>query len=141
MDSFFQKYQSFAVLGLSRNPRSFSRGAYHFLKEQGYRLYPVTPHADSIDDIKCAKSLAEIPDVEGAIFFTNPEVSKELLSQCREKGIKNLWFQTGSLAKDELAKVKDSGFNATNSCVYLHHPASGFPHNVHKFVVNFWGKD
>lgn len=133
MEKFFQGKKSFAVLGLSRKTRSFSRSAYNFLKQQGYRLYPVTPHADSIKEIKCYKSLAEIPPVDGAIFFTNSKISKDLAKECQKKGIKDLWFQLGSISKEDLAKVQARGLNAVNSCVYLHHSTAGFPHNVHRF--------
>jgi len=141
MDNFFQESKSFAVLGLSRKPNSFSRKAYDFLKKEGYDLVPINPHVTNIDGEKCYRSLSEINDIQAAIFFTSPEVSRELLPLCKEKGINNLLFQFGSITKEDLKEANALGLNARYACVFLYHPHAGFPHNVHHFLHNLIHKD
>ncbi|MFZ5944681.1 MAG: CoA-binding protein [Bacillota bacterium] len=140
MDSFFQDYKTLAVLGLSRNPKSFSRNAYDFLQKEGYQLYPVNPKGEDAEGINFFSSLDDVPPVEGAVFFTSPEVSKELISHCAAKNIRNLWFQLGSIDESGLVKARNLGLNAKKSCVFLHHPNSGFPHNIHRAINNLLGK-
>ncbi|MEW6623642.1 MAG: CoA-binding protein [Bacillota bacterium] len=141
METFFQEFNSFAILGLSRKPKHFSRGAYEFLKSQGYSLYPINPHAENIDGIKCYKNLADIPtEVQGAIFFTKPRTTRELLPVCKEKGINHVWLQLGASDKEVLKEAQKLQLNAINSCVYLHHPNSKFPHNIHRFFHQLFNK-
>lgn len=141
MNDFFTRFNRLAVLGLSRNPKSFSRQAYDFLKSKGYEMYPVNPSAGIIEGQKSYDSVASLPELEAAIFFTPPRVSETLLPECRKKGIMEVWFQPGS-ADDAVMNLADElGVKYENSCVFLHHPEAGFPHNVHRFIMRVLGKD
>lgn len=141
MNDFFAKFNRFAVLGLSRNPKSFSRQACAFLKSEGYEIYPVNPNTDVIDGQTCYNSLASLPDVSAAIFFTPPRVTESLLSACKDKGIMDVWFQQGSADKDVIKRADELKLTCKNSCVFLHHPHSGFPHNFHRSIVRILGLD
>lgn len=141
MESFFNDFHDLAVIGLSRESGGFSRKAYEFLKSEGYRLYPVNPHTDNIDGDKCYLSLKEIPRVEAAIFFTKPEITKQMLPICQQKGIQNLWFQFGSFNSEVISAAEKLGLKPVSSCVFLHHPNSKFPHNIHRFINGFFSKD
>ncbi len=140
MNDFFSRFKSLAVLGLSRDPKSFSRQAFSFLQSKGYELYPVNPHVESIDGQVCFESVEALPEVQAAIFFTSPGVSLELLLLCKEKGIVNVWFQQGSADQTVLKAADELGITYTKSCVFLHHPGAGFPHNVHRFLAGAFGK-
>ncbi len=140
MNDFFIRFNSFAIVGLSHNPGSFSRKAYDFLASQGAELYAVNPQADNIDGQKPYNSIAALPEVQGLIFFTPPRVTKRLLSECQEKGFRYVWFQQGSADRAVFERADELGIKYENSCVFLHHPQSGFPHNLHRFIVNLLGK-
>lgn len=142
MKDFFQRFNRFAVLGLSRDPKAFSRTACTFLASQGCDIYPLNPHTDNIDGLTCYQTVASLPDqVQAAIFFTPPRVTEQLLPQCKERGILDIWFQQGSADEAVLKVAEKMGFNFTRSCVFMHHPAAGFPHNFHRFIVNILGKE
>ncbi len=141
MDDFFSRYKKLAILGLSRNPKAFSRQIYTFLKSKGFDLYPVNPNVEFIDGIKCYPSIESLPEVQAAVFITPPRVSEQLLSQCKEKGITNVWFQQGSADQAVLRIADQLGMNYRDSCVFLHHPESGFPHNFHRFMVRLFSKN
>jgi predicted CoA-binding protein len=141
MNDFFARFNRFAVLGLSRNPKSFSRNACVFLKAQGCDIYPVNPNTNDIDGQRCYGSIEYLPAVQAALFFTNPRVSERLLPLCKEKGIVEVWFQQGS-ADDTVIKVAEGlGITYKNSCVFLHHPKAGFPHNFHRSIIRILGMD
>lgn len=135
MNDFFSSFKKLAVLGLSREPKSFSRQAYDFLKSEGYDLYPVNPNTDTVDGQTCYKSIEALPEVEAAVFFTSPRVSEKLLAECKKKGITNVWFQQGSVDDTVLKAADKLGIDYKKSCVYLHLPNAGFPHNFHRFIV------
>ncbi|HWP96520.1 MAG TPA: CoA-binding protein [Syntrophomonadaceae bacterium] len=135
MEDFFIRFKKFAVVGLSGNPKSFSRGACNFLKSQGCSIYPVNPHVGEIDGQACYSSLDAIPEVlQAAIFFTNPRVTVEQLELCKEKGITRVWFQQGSADDAVIHRAKELGLQYKNSCVFLHQPNAGFPHNFHRLI-------
>ncbi|HRY13669.1 MAG TPA: CoA-binding protein [Syntrophomonadaceae bacterium] len=140
MNDFFQRFNRLAVLGLSRNPKAFSRQAYSFLLSKGYDLYPVNPNADSIDGQTCYPTVDALPSVQGAIFFTPPQITAELLPLCQRHGIKDVWFQQGAADPKVLKEASQLGISYVDSCVFMHHPESGFPHNVHRFMVKIFGK-
>ncbi|HCF51419.1 MAG TPA: hypothetical protein DER60_14125 [Syntrophomonas sp.] len=141
MKDFFRKYHRFAVVGLSRDPKSFSRGACKFLIDQGCELVAVNPREENIAGIVSMPSLDLIPEVDGAIFFTNPRVTVTLLPQCLDQGIKKVWFQQGSADEAVLKLAQQLGLSYVNSCVFLHHPRAGFPHNVHRAVARVFKLD
>jgi len=128
-------------LGVSSDPKSFSRQAYAFLLAQGYELYPVNPHMDLIEGHTCYASLELVPPVQAAVFFTRPRVTELLLPTCKAQGIENVWFQQGSADKAVHEAAAGLGIKYNDSCVFLHHDKAGFPHNVHRFIVRVLGKD
>ena len=134
MEDFFVKFKEFAVVGLSSNSKSFSRSAYNYLKSQGNSIYPVNPNVKEIDGQTCYSSLESVPQVQAAIFFTNPSVTIEQLAICKEKGINQVWFQQGSANANVIDKAIELGLQYKNSCVFLHQPNAGFPHNFHRFI-------
>jgi len=140
MNDFFQRYNRLAVLGLSRSPKAFSRQVYSFLLTKGYELYPVNPNADNIDGRPCFPTVAALPPVQGAIFFTPPEITAKLLPLCQQQGIKEVWFQQGAANQTVLEEASRLGITYVDSCVFLHHPESGFPHNFHRFMVKIFSK-
>lgn len=66
----FLGQKKLAFIGLSRFSGKFSRTVYSMLKERGYTLYPINPHADRIGDEKCYRSFEELPEkVDGAVLM------------------------------------------------------------------------
>ncbi|PKM76708.1 MAG: hypothetical protein CVU90_11025 [Firmicutes bacterium HGW-Firmicutes-15] len=141
MNGFFTRFNRFAVLGLSRNPKSFSRQACALLKSEGYEIYPVNPNTDVIDDQTCYNSVESLPEVQAAIFFTTPRVTETLLPVCKDKGIIEVWFQQGSADNAVIKAADDLGMTYKKSCVFLHQPNAGFPHNFHRLMVRILGID
>lgn len=72
--------------------------------------------------------------------FTPPEITAKLLPLCKKQGIDDVWFQQGSADQSVLSKAAQLGVSYVDSCVFLHHPESGFPHNFHRFMVKIFGK-
>jgi len=138
MDNFFEDYHRFAIAGLSRDPRSLSRRAAKLLIDEGCSLVAVNPLQDNIDGVTSVPSIDQVPEVDGVIFFTNPRVTIALLPQCVDKGIKRVWFQPGSADEAVLEQARKLGLEYVDSCLFLHHRRSGFPHNVHRALASIF---
>ena len=82
-----------AVVGVSRNPKDFSRSLYAELRKQGYELVPVNPNAGEIDGQTCFARVRDIaPPVEGALLMTAGSVTDEALRDCLAAGVKRVWL-------------------------------------------------
>jgi len=131
--------QHLALFGLSRDPKKISRQVYDLLVGKGYKIYPINPHVEQINSIKCYKSLNEIKQgLEGAIIVTNPKISLEVAKQCHHQGIHDFWFQLDTMDDDVKAYLNDKGINYICSCVLLHHKEAGFPHSWHRFFYRLF---
>lgn len=127
------------LFGLSRNQKSVSREIYDLLIRKNYKIYPVNPNSDAITDVRCYKTLAEIPDkLEGAILITNPNLSRSIVRECQARGIKDFWFQYDTIDNDIRSYCAQNGLNYVYSCALLHHKEVGFPHNLHRFFYRLF---
>jgi predicted CoA-binding protein len=92
--------RSFALVGASTNWKRPSSYAMKYLAKKGYRVIPVNPAraGDEILGEKVYGSIAEVPhrlDMVD-IFRTSEEaleITKEVIANKDEKGIKVLWMQ------------------------------------------------
>lgn len=141
MNGFFDRHRKFAVLGLSRDPKAFSRQIYAFLSAQGYEMLIVNPNADFIDDQTCYQTVESLPEVDAAIFFTKPRITEAVLPSCKEKGIVDAWFQQGSADDTVMKMAGELGIDYKSSCVFLQFSNTGFPHNLHRFVMKILGME
>lgn len=88
----FMNPESVAIVGASRNPRSFGYRIVKNLLDIGFRgkIYPVNPKAEEIADIKAYKSLADLPESAELVVIALPgKYVIDVLSECKNAGIKN----------------------------------------------------
>lgn len=83
----------FAVAGVSRSGNLPANAIFRRLRDSGYDAIPVNPSATSVEDVPCYPDLGSIPGkVDGVIVATHPDVSLQLVRQCADVGVKNVWF-------------------------------------------------
>lgn len=71
-----------AVLGASNKPERYSNKAVKLLKEKGYRVIPVHPAIDIVEELLVMHSLDDIQDpVDVLTVYVKPEVSEGLTHQ------------------------------------------------------------
>ena len=60
-----------AVIGVSRDPKDFSRMLFRELKSRGYDLAPVNPNVPEVEGIPCRGHVQDVsPPVDGALLMT-----------------------------------------------------------------------
>ena len=73
----------FAVVGVSRNAKDFTRSLFRELRTRGYDAVPVNPGVSEIEGVRCFPGVAAIPEpVEAALLLTSPAVTDEVVKQC-----------------------------------------------------------
>jgi predicted CoA-binding protein len=94
---FLNKCHTFALVGVSKNPKKYGNKVYRELKWAGYKVYPVNPRVKKIGDDKCYPSLKELPLVPDIVnLVVPPKVSEKVVIDAVGLGIKRIWLQPGS---------------------------------------------
>jgi len=131
-----------AFIGVSGNPKKFSRLAFKELTKKGFDIYPVNPKLDEIDGKKCCHEIPELPDdVKHALFMTpKPQTDSELI-KALEKGIDHIWIQQGAHTNqiEKLVNGKDVKV-VNNKCIMMFAQPVGSIHKFHRFFVKVFGK-
>lgn len=82
-----------AVSGVSRSGKLPANAIYRRLLASGYDAIPVNPAATSVEGVRCYPDLGSIPGrVDGVIVASHPDVSLQIVRQCADLGVKNVWF-------------------------------------------------
>ena len=94
----FLKPKSFAFIGLSRDPKKFSRTVFKELLAKGYTIYPVNPKMDDVEGIKCYHDVADLPDtVRHGLFMTPKPNTAGAVENAIHHGLKKVEEKQGLL--------------------------------------------
>ncbi len=136
----FLSQKKIAVAGVSGKKSKFGNALYNELKKKGYDVFAVNPNLEEYDNKKCYHKLSALPDdVTALVINTKSEISKELLAQAKEKGIKHIWLQQGSADKELLANLPNGDTNVIcKQCLLMFANPSGI-HGFHGWLKKTFG--
>ena len=105
-----------AVAGVSRNPNQAANAIFRKLRDAGYDAIPVNPGASLLEGVACHPDVASLPGtVDGVIVATHPNVSLQVVRQCADRGINQVWFHrsvgTGSVSDAAVQACKTYGIS------------------------------
>jgi len=129
-----------AVVGVSRNPRDFSRTLLAALAGRGLDVVPVNPAATEVDGRPCFARVQDVrPTPEWALLLTPPAATEAAVRACAEAGIRRVWLHRGAGAgaatPAALAACRELGLEVvTDLCPFMALPGAGFPHRLHGFL-------
>jgi len=110
----FLQRRRIAVAGVSREPGQAANAVYRRLRSSGYEVFPVNPKASEVEGVRCYPDLGSIPGrLEGMVIVTPPAVTAELVRQCAERGVDQVWlhrsFGEGSVSEDAVRECRARG--------------------------------
>jgi len=110
----FLRAERFAVAGVSRNADVAANAVFKKLRDSGYETYPINPNADEVGGVKCYPDLASIPvKIDGVVIGTHPDVSADIVRQCAEAGVQQVWFHRsigqGSVSEEAVEECRRQG--------------------------------
>ncbi|MBI4878008.1 MAG: CoA-binding protein [Acidobacteria bacterium] len=141
----FLAQKRIAVIGVSRNPRDFTRGMFNEFVRRGYDAVPVNPNASSIDGRPCVSKVGELDPKPDAVLVMIPAAQSEAVArECAEAGIERIWFYraVGHGAVDEKAVdlCESHGMRVVSGrCPFMFFPGAGF-HGVHGWFLKLTGR-
>jgi hypothetical protein len=134
-----------AVVGVSREPKHFSRGLFREFLAQGYDAVPVNPHAEQIEGHRCFARLADItPPVDAALLMTPPNLAEQAVRECIEANIKRIWVYKpagdGTTHDRAVDISRKRGFAVIEGyCPHMFLPKAAFVHRLHRFLMKVTG--
>lgn len=122
----FQKINTVAVVGASDNPEKASHRVAKYLKENGYRVIPINPTADSVLGEKCYSQLSDIPaetEIDVLDIFRKPEAVLPIVEEAAARGnIKVIWMQEGIINQEAAEKAEKAGMKVVmDKCMLKEH--------------------
>ena len=89
----FLRGKRIAVAGVSRESGQAANAVYRKLRDSGYETFPINPNASEVEGARCYPDLGSVPNpIDGVVVVTHPNMSMELVRQCGEHGIRQIWF-------------------------------------------------
>lgn len=89
----FLAARTIAVVGVSDRRETGCNAAYQRFKEAGYIVWPVNPRLDQFEGVRCYPDLKALPEKpDGVFILTNPSVTDQIVDQCVELGVEQVWM-------------------------------------------------
>ena len=135
----FLSLKRIAFVGVSRNPRDFSRTLFTELLRRGYDLVPVHPKAAEIEGRPCYAAVSDInPPVEAALVLTPSALAEPVVRDCAAAGVSHVWLHrgvgTGAVSPQAVDFCRTHGIQVVaGECPFMFLPGSGWFHRVHRF--------
>jgi predicted CoA-binding protein len=135
----FLELPRFAVVGVSRDAKDFSRHVLRELVARGRDVVLVHDSATEIDGRRCFARFADVePKVEAALFFTRPEVTTRVVREAIDAGVQRVWMHRGAgrgaESPDAIAACAERGVEVVwGLCPFMALPNGAWPHRLHGF--------
>lgn len=89
----FLSQERLAFVGVSRQPKDYSRALFREFCARGYDAIPVNP---AVAEIEGRRSFARVVDIDpvpdGVVVLTSPAVTEAVVVDCIEAGVKRVWM-------------------------------------------------
>jgi len=142
----FLAQKRIAMVGISREPHSFSAALFEELCRRGYDVIPVNPHTPNVLGRRCFARLQDIqPRVEAALLMTSPAITDTVVADCAAAGVRLVWMYRaagkGAVSPKAISFCQDRGIEVVpGQCPFMFLPAAGGIHRLHGFVRKITGR-
>jgi predicted CoA-binding protein len=145
IDSFLS-CRRIAVVGVSRDPKDFSRAVLRAFVERGYDVVPVNAAGGEVDGHRSARWVGEVqPPPEAALLLTPPAATGQVVRECADAGVKRVWMHRGAgqgaVSPEAVALCRERGIEVVDGeCPFMFLPDTGWFHGVHRFFKRLGGR-
>ena len=112
--------KNIAILGASPKEERYANMCQKLLIEMGYNVYPINPVYETIDEVKCRKSLSEIEeDINTITVYMNPERFHKIYNEVLIKKPKRIIFNPGTESDEIKNKLAKEGIEVVEACTLV----------------------
>jgi uncharacterized protein len=136
----FLEPKSFAFVGLSRDPKKFSRSVFKELIAKGYEIYPVNPNMDDVEGVKCFHDVAELPEnVKHGLFMTPKANTAGAVENAVHHRFTHIWIQQGAETKEAVEIANQNSVKLVQGACIMMHANPGGVHKFHRMLSKLFG--
>lgn len=101
---------SWAVVGLSSDPRRASNGVAAFLQARGKDVHPVNPGEREVHGVPAVAALADLAEVPEVVdVFRRSSRAGAVVDEAIKVGAKAVWLQLGVVDEAAAARAREAG--------------------------------
>ena len=142
----FLSRKRLAMVGVSHDPKDFSRSLFAEFSRRGYEMVPVNPNLTEVGGARCFARLQDVrPPVAGVLVMTAADKSEAVVHDADEAGISRVWLYraagAGAVSEAAVNYCQARGMHLVSGyCPYMFLPNSAFFHRFHGFCMKVAGK-
>lgn len=112
---------SIAVIGATDHPTKYGGIIYRDMKSKGFPVFAVNPYRKTVDGDPCWATVKDLPETPTiAVFVIPARRGLQVLEDCAEAGIRNIWIQPGAFSPELRDALEAGDFDwVANSCVMV----------------------
>jgi predicted CoA-binding protein len=129
-----------ALVGISRDAKSFSRYLLRELVRGGYDVVPVSPLVGEVEGLPCCARLQDVrPPVAGALILTPASSTEAVVRDCIEAGVRVVWMHrgqgAGAASRAAIDLCRTHGIHVVRDlCPFMVLPGAAWPHRLHGYL-------
>lgn len=130
-----------AVTGVSRSPKDHGANVvYTRLRERGYTVFPINPHADEVEGDHAYADLKSVPGgVDAVVIGTSPAHAEDTVRECLDLGIDRIWMHrgpgAGSVSAEATRYGREHGATVIDGgCPCMFDPTADTGHKIMHFL-------
>lgn len=112
---------SIAVVGATDHPAKYGGIIYRDMKAKGFPVFAVNPNRSTVDGDPCWPTVKDLPEKPSiAVLVVHARDGLDVLDDCAEAGIRNIWVQPGASSPGLVEALEDGDFDwLANACVMI----------------------
>ena len=105
------------MIGASTNRHKFGNKAVRAYAAQGFTVFPINPHEESIEGHRAYHSVLDVPGtIDMATIYVRPEVGVRVMDEIARKGIAEVWLNPGADGDAVVARAEALGLKTIQAC-------------------------
>lgn len=142
----FLAQKRIALIGASRDPKSFSIILFKEFRRRGYQVVPVNPKTPNVLGTPCYARVQDIqPPVQGALLMTSRQTTESVMEQCAKAGVPRIWVHGASgknnVSERALNLCRERGISViAGQCPFMFLPGCSGVHRIHGLVRKITGR-
>lgn len=123
MEEILRAAKKIAVVGISRSESQPAHSVPRYLLEQGYEIFPVNPHIDTIFDRNAYPDLKSLPEkMDMVLIFRPSEEVPGIVDEAIRIGAETVWMQEGIIHNAAADTARDAGLKVVmDTCIRVTH--------------------
>ena len=142
----FLSCRRLAVVGVSRDPKDFSRAVFRAFVERGYDAVPVNPAGGEAEGRRSVARVGDVqPPPEAALLLTPPAATAQVVRECADAGVRRVWMHRGggqgAVSPEAVAVCRERGIDVVDGeCPFMFLSHAGWAHSLHGFFRRLGGR-